>query len=82
MGEFDFGSLHTCTVGLYCIGVPSIEKVIFNYPATIVYWSDKTKTVVKVHDEPFEKEKGLAMAIAKKALGENYHSKMRKWLGE
>ncbi len=26
---------------------PDIEKVIFNDPATIVIWKDKTKTVVK-----------------------------------
>lgn len=27
--------------------MPRIEKVIFNYPATVVLWSDGTKTVVK-----------------------------------
>lgn len=47
-----------------------IMKVTFNYPATIVEWDDGTKTVVKARDnEPFDHEKGLAMAIAKKALG-------------
>jgi len=46
-----------------------IENVIFNDPATIVFWSDGTKTIVKAHNEPFGKEKGLAMAISKKALG-------------
>lgn len=49
--------------------IPGMEKVIFNDPATIILWDDGTKTVVKAHDEPFDKEKGLAMAIAKKALG-------------
>lgn len=29
------------------IGVPKIKKVIFNDPATIVYWADGDKTVVK-----------------------------------
>lgn len=49
---------------------PKIEKVIFNDPATIVYWHDGTKTVVKAQDgEPFDKEKGLAMAIVKKVYG-------------
>lgn len=49
---------------------PEIEKVIFNDPATIVYWHDGTKTVVKAQDgEPFDKEKGLAMAFMKKVCG-------------
>lgn len=49
---------------------PEIEKVIFNDPATVVYWKDGTKTVVKAQDgEPFDKEKGLAMAIVKKVYG-------------
>lgn len=48
----------------------AIRKVIFNYPATIVFWEDGTKTVVKAGKrEPYDREKGLAMAIAKKALG-------------
>ena len=48
--------------------IPKIKNVIFNKPATIVFWEDGTKTVVKAIDEPFDEEKGLAMAIAKKAL--------------
>lgn len=46
-------------------------KVIWNDPATIVYWSDGDKTVVKVDnwDYPFDEEKGLAMAIVKKMFG-------------
>lgn len=45
-----------------------IENVIFNDPATIVFWSDKTKTVIKCssEEERFDEEKGLAMAILKK----------------
>lgn len=65
--------------------VPVIKKVIFNNPATIVFWSDGTKTVVKFddnHDWDFDPEKGLAMAIAKKALGNNgaYYNEFKKWL--
>lgn len=54
----------------------SIDKVIFNDPATIVFWKDGSKTVVKAENEPFDEEKGLAMAIAKKALGNkgNYYN--------
>lgn len=48
----------------------SIRKVIFNDPATIVLWSDCTKTVVKCGPEDtFDMEKGLAMAIVKKMAG-------------
>ena len=60
----------------------SIKNVIFNDPATIVFWNDGTKTVVKAENEPFDPEKGLAMAIAKKALGNkgNYYNEFKKWL--
>lgn len=58
-----------------------IEKVIFHDPATIVIWKDKSKTVVKCHDEPYDREKGLAMCIAKKVLGDRFHSTFREWCG-
>ena len=67
---------------------PTITNVIFNPPATIVFWSDRTKTVVKCNYdyEDYDPEKGLAMAIAKKMIGDNkrayYHTFlhwMKKW---
>ena len=63
---------------------PKPKKVIFNDPATIIYWDDGTKTVVKCVDEKFDKEKGLAMAISKKALGNqgNYYNYIKKFLKE
>ena len=63
---------------------PSIKNVIFNNPATIVFWSDGTKTIVKAKNEPFDPEKGLAMAIAKKSLGNkgDYYNEFKKWLPE
>lgn len=60
-----------------------IENVIFHNPATIVYWKDGTKTVVKANGEDvFDKEVGLAMAIAKKALGNegNYYETFKQWI--
>ena len=59
-----------------------IKKAIFNNPATIVFWSDGSKTVVKSHLDDYDPEKGLAMAIAKKALGNegNYYNVFKKWL--
>ena len=61
---------------------PSIKNVIFNDPATIVFWDDGTKTVVKAEGESFDPEKGLAMAISKKVLGNqgNYYNEFKKWL--
>lgn len=45
-------------------------KVIFNDPATIVFWPDGSKTVVKCSkNDTFSKETGLAMAIIKHAAG-------------
>jgi hypothetical protein len=60
-----------------------IKDVIFNNPATIVLWADGTKTVVKAENEEFDPEKGLAMAIAKKALGNNYdyYNIFKKYVG-
>ena len=62
----------------------NIKKVVFNNPATVVFWDDGTKTVVKCENEGYDPEKGLAMAIAKKALGNqgNYYNQIRKWLPE
>lgn len=62
--------------------MPEIKNVIFNEPATIVFWSDGTKTVVKCENENFDPEKGLAMAISKKALGNkgNYFNEFKKWI--
>lgn len=60
----------------------NIRKVIFNNPATIVLWSDGTKTVVKCGpDDIFDKEKGLAMAIVKKMAGNDsrFHKVFKKW---
>lgn len=58
-----------------------IRRVIFNDPATIVLWQDGTKTVVDFHDEPFDAEKGLAMAILKKLCGKaQLRKEFKKWI--
>ena len=62
-----------------------IKNVIFQDPATIVFWADGEKTVVKTQNgEPYDPEKGLAMAIAKRALGNdrNYYRPFLKWIGK
>ena len=51
----------------------TLDRVIFDGPATIVFWSDGTKTVVKCMDgDSYAYDVGIAMATLKKMLGENY----------
>ena len=51
---------------------PTVKKVIFSEPATIVFWTDNTKTIVKCgENDIFDPEKGVAMACMKKLLGTN-----------
>ena len=61
---------------------PLIKDVIFNPPATIVFWTDGTKTIVKAANEEYDAEKGLAMAISKKMLGNKYeyYNTFKHWL--
>ena len=65
--------------GMY---IPEIKNVYFNYPMTIVMWADGTKTIVKCQDGDFyDNMTGLAMAISKKALGNDgkYYNVFKKW---
>ena len=62
-----------------------IKDVIFSDPATVVFWNDNTKTVVKTRGgEKYDKEKGLAMAIIKKITGNtsNYYNIFKEWCGD
>lgn len=62
---------------------PQVKKVIYNDPATIVFWTDGTKTVVKCGErDTYDTEKGLAMCFVKKWFGNkgNYYNKFYKWL--
>ena len=61
----------------------AIKDVIFAPPATIVYWSDGSKTVVKCSEKDvFDPEKGLAMAIAKRCGGNkgSYYREIQDWV--
>lgn len=61
----------------------SIKNVIFAPPATIVYWSDGSKTVVKCSEKDvFDPEKGLAMSIAKRCGGNkgSYYKEIQNWV--
>lgn len=60
-----------------------IDKVIFNDPATIVFWKDGSKTIAKCGEiDIYDPEKGLAMCFAKKLLGNegNYYNVFKKYL--
>ena len=47
-----------------------IEDILVNGQATIVFWADSTKTVVKCRpDDSYDVEKAVAMCFMKKALG-------------
>lgn len=64
---------------------PQIKKVHFNNPATVILWTDGTKTIVRAQDgEAYDPEKGMALAIAKKFLGNkgNYYNVFDKYLSE
>lgn len=61
----------------------AIKNVIFAPPATIVYWSDGSKTVVKCSEKDvFDPEKELAMAIAKRCGGNkgSYYKEIQNWV--
>ena len=50
--------------------VPDYKRVIFAPPATIVYWKDGTRTVVKCDErDVYDAKTGLALCYMKKALG-------------
>lgn len=49
-----------------------IQRIVFNPPATIVFWKDGTKTVVKCQkDQEFNPYFGFCTAVAKRIYGNN-----------
>lgn len=60
-------------------------KVIFRAPATIVYWNNSTKTVVKCDDrDTYSKEAGLALCYMKKMLGSSraFNDVLKEWCSD
>lgn len=59
-----------------------IDRVLFNPPATIIFWKDGTKTVVKADpdEDPYIPYLGFCAAIVKKIFGTN--SSIKKILKE
>lgn len=69
---------------LYYFGyqLPEVKSVLYHKPATIIFWKDGTKTVVKAQKkEKYDNEKGFVMAYLKKILGNegNYYEKIKRW---
>ena len=55
------------------------EQVIFNAPATVVFWSDKSKQVLKCREQDeWDEEKALALAIAYKLYGKKEFNELLK----
>lgn len=78
-----YGGLNASKKSTSAMNTAAIKDVIFAPPATIVYWSDGSKTVVKCSEKDvFDPEKGLAMAVAKRCGGNNgsYYKEIRNWV--
>lgn len=55
------------------------KKIIYNGPATIILWTDGTKTVVKCKEgDPYSPEAGFALAVLKRLTGNDFHKYLRK----
>ena len=66
-------------------GALIVKKVYFNDPVTVVLWADGTKTIVRCQEgDVYSKETGLALCVAKKALGNkgNFNDVFHEWIPE
>lgn len=62
--------------------MPQIKDVKFNGPATIVFFDDNTKIVIKCTDtDIFDPEKAVMICVLRKALGMS-SSQFKKWIGK
>ena len=61
-----------------------IKKVLYKNPATVVFWSDGTKTVAKTHGgDSYNPESGLIICVLKKLHGSsNVRSLLSSWVSE
>lgn len=64
--------------------VATIDHVVFNGPATIIFWQDGTKTVLKCHEgDEFSAVTGFALCMLKGMLGnQGYHDLCEHWLDD
>lgn len=84
MGELKMEAITGFTINHKNYFDPStIKDVRFNNPATIIFWKDGTKTVVKCQEgDTFNPELGFLAAVLKKLCGNNgnYNNVVRKWV--
>lgn len=73
-----------CTYCFPVIDTIYIKKVIYSKPATIVFWSDDTKTIAKCHgDDTYSPETGLVICCLKKLIGGSELKRMlNDWIVE
>ena len=65
--------------------VDPVKKVVFNDPATVVYWIDGSKTVVKrSEDDRWDPEKGLLLCFMKRMFGNTgrFNDVLKEWMRE
>lgn len=60
--------------------IPEVREIRYNGPATIVFWEDNTKTVVKMQpdEEYYDPDKAFAMAVCKKLFGNKFNRYLTK----
>lgn len=60
--------------------IPEVREIRYNGPATIVFWEDNTKTVVKVQpgEEYYDPDKAFVMAVCKKLFGNKFNRHLTK----
>lgn len=58
-----------------------IRKVLTNAPATVIFWSDGTKTVSRCSEEDtFNPEMGFTLCVLKKLMGtQNVKTLLKQW---
>lgn len=60
--------------------IPEVREIRYNGPATIVFWEDNTKTVVKMQPDEayYDPDKAFAMAVCKKLFGNKFNRHFTK----
>lgn len=57
-------------------GVPDIDRIIFSPPATVIFWDDGEKTVVKCAEgQQYDRYNGFCAAVCKRLFGSSSAAK-------
>lgn len=64
------------SVYFHALMIPVIKSVIFNGPATTIFWADNTKTTVKVSEgQQYDRYAGFCACVVKKLFGSSTNAK-------